>query len=348
MSSWIKNDAAQTWGQRSRSRFGDVTCTPDLALFAAGYFARIVYPISDRAWTNTLDLRAAGLGMKFHLAGPNIVVAGSASIRGCTSTTRPSGGKTRRRSRASWGASPSAGNGAHRATGRSASRASCCSAGWRGEILPAPQPAPYIARGFALPVLGRVRRGLRGGRRRERAQLRAPPHDNFFLNASAGLGKLWLTGGEVDSDNNISGGSRTLALSAGYAITPSLVLFGAFFEVFAPNPANAIQPLADLEVHGVGPGVRYYLSSFHIFVEGALPVSRIGFHRSGTRGMTGMAPTRSARLAPHAARRDRLGEMGLRQLGTGVAPPRASSGGRRRRSADRRVRPVVHGSRVSR
>jgi hypothetical protein len=87
-----------------------------------------------------------------------------------------------------------------------------------------------------------------------------------------------VVGGEVNSDNNISGGSRTLDLSAGYAITPSLVLFGAFFEVFAPNPANAIQPLADLEVHRVGPGVRYYLSSFNIFVEGALPVSRIGFH----------------------------------------------------------------------
>jgi len=277
---WIKNDAAQTWGQTVPFEIsGGVTLTPDLALFAAGYFARIVYPISDRAWTNTLDLRAAGLGMKFHLPGPNIFVAGSASISRLHVDYATSGWQDET---SLWGIL------GRLSVGRQWRASRDWSLGLAGELLlgrmawgdppPPPQPTPYIARGFALQFSGAFGAASAASIVASEPSSGRHTHDTFFLNASAGLGKLWLSGGDVNSDNHISGGSRTLDLSAGYAITGSFVLFGAFFEVFAPNPANATQPLADLEVHGVGPGVRYYLSSFNVFVEGALPVSRIGFH----------------------------------------------------------------------
>ena len=278
---WIKNDAAQTWGQTVPFEIsGGVTLTPDLALFAEGYFARIVYPISDRAWTNTLDLRAAGLGMRFHLPGPDIFVAGSASISRLHVDYATSGWEDET---SLWGIL------GRLSVGRQWRASRDWSLGLAGELLLGrmawadprpPQPGPYIARGFALQFSGAFGATSAAGVVASEPSSGRHTHDSFFLNASAGLGKLWLTGGDVNSNNNISGGSRTLDLSAGYAITRSLVLFGAFFEVFAPNPANAVQPLADLELHGVGPGVRYYLSPFNVFVEGALPISRIGFHNN--------------------------------------------------------------------
>jgi hypothetical protein len=279
---WIDNGTHQTWGQTVPFELSaGFAITPNVALFAAGYLARIVFPVDDLAKENTLDLRAAGLGVKVSLPRPDIFVAASTSISRLhiDYTTWPD--ETSR-----WGVL------GRLSVGRQWSASPNWSLGLAGELtygrmawadtLP-PLPGPYVAKGFSLLFSGAFGGATSGS---AAGVVASEPisegadgvhaHDGFFLNASVGLGKLWLTGGY--GDDAISGGARSLDLSAGYAVAGSLVLFGAFYEIFAPNPSFSRVPLADLELHGVGPGVRYYLPPFNVFFEGALLVSRIGYH----------------------------------------------------------------------
>jgi hypothetical protein len=137
-----------------------------------------------------------------------------------------------------------------------------------------PAPGPYIAKGFALLFSGALG-GTAAGVIEQASPART--HDGFFLNASVGLGKVWMRGGYGDVD--ISGGATALDLSAGYEIARDLVLFAAFTEVYAPSPSYTQAYLADLELHGLGPGVRYYLP-FNVFFDGAVLISRLGYHNT--------------------------------------------------------------------
>ncbi len=275
----IDNGASQTWGQTVPFELSaGVAVTPDIALFAAGYVARIVFPVNDLTKTNTLDLRAAGLGVKAHLHRPDIFVATSTSISRLhidyatwPDETSLWGVLGRFSVGQQWSPSPSwsLGVAGEVTYGRMA---------WAGAL--SPRPGPYVAKGFSLlfsGAFGGASFGSAGVVASEPASAGGVhAHDGFFLNASVGLGKLWLTGGYGGVD--ISGGARSLDLSAGYAVGGRLVVFGAFYEIYAPNPSYLLLPLVDLELHGVGPGVRYYLMRSNVFFEGALLVSRIGYH----------------------------------------------------------------------
>jgi hypothetical protein len=276
---WINNGVHQTWGQTVPFELAaGVAITPDVALFAAGYAARIVFPVSDDSKTNTLDLYAAGAGLKLRPTPLKIFFAVSISVSQLYIDHASQPDETSR-----WGIL------ARGSVGRQWSPSPHSSLGlagevtygrmdWGGETGFSP-PNAYVAKGFSLLFSG----GFGGATAEGAADVVASEaaagyhaHDGFFLNVGVGLGKVWLTEGYIDAE--ISGTTALLDLSAGYAITPNLVIFGAFSESFAGSPTYDRVFLADLELRGVGPGVRYYVMPVNFFFEGAALVSRVDYH----------------------------------------------------------------------
>jgi hypothetical protein len=273
---WIENSDEQVYGRTVPFELSaGVDLGQNVALFAAGYVARIVFPISDFAQTNTVDIYGAGPGVKVRLTRPNIFIAGSAAISRLHIDHTAWDDQTSR-----WGVLGRLSVGRQWSVSRSwslglAGELTYGRMAWGGTTLP-PVPSGYVAKGFSLLFSGAF-----GGATSESAGApasEAHAHDGFFLNASVGVGKLWMTGGPGNVD--IAGGATMLDLSAGYALTRSLGLFAAFSEVYVPSPPYTNAALADLELHGLGPGARYYLMPFNVFFEGALLISRLGYHNT--------------------------------------------------------------------
>jgi hypothetical protein len=95
-------------------------------------------------------------------------------------------------------------------------------------------------------------------------------HDGFYLSARLGLGWLWLDRG---GDMSGSGLSTPFGLSAGIALTNSLVLFGEFYRALVPRGVDG--DFENFDLQGFGPGLKYYLMPINIFFSGSLLLSRV-------------------------------------------------------------------------
>jgi hypothetical protein len=94
----------------------------------------------------------------------------------------------------------------------------------------------------------------------------------------ARLGVGWLQLKESGYDASISGRGWPFALSAGFAPTRSLVVFGEFYELQIRNPSS---DLVDLDLLAIGPGLSYYLMPINIFASCSLSLSQASY-RNGT------------------------------------------------------------------
>lgn len=122
-------------------------------------------------------------------------------------------------------------------------------------------------------------------------------HDGFYAGVRLGVGWLKISN---TFDMTLSGWGQPFALSAGFAVTGNLILFGEFFgaQVRAPT-VNSGWGLVDFDLMGLGPGVRYYLMPSNVFASCSLLVSELSYRdenpldsRYGTsfvssRGLTG-------------------------------------------------------------
>ena len=105
-------------------------------------------------------------------------------------------------------------------------------------------------------------------------------HDGLYLGARLGVG--WIRASDRDSDTVLAGWGWPLGLSAGFALTRSLILFGEFYEVQIRHPGSLgdqydFRSLVDLDVLAFGPGVTYYLLPINIFASGSLWLSQLSY-----------------------------------------------------------------------
>jgi hypothetical protein len=101
-------------------------------------------------------------------------------------------------------------------------------------------------------------------------------HDGFYLSARLGLGLLRVG---LSGATAITGLGYPFALSAGFALTRSIVLFSEFYRASALDPSGGFK-VADIVLQGLGPGFKYYLMPKNIFLSSSLLISQITFNHS--------------------------------------------------------------------
>jgi hypothetical protein len=107
----------------------------------------------------------------------------------------------------------------------------------------------------------------------------------FYLGAELGLGELHKS---LPYDYATWGTSYSLAVSAGFAVTPRLLLFGELYGAHISNPVSNYQELTDFYLRGLGLGARQYLPA-NFFVSGSLLIARTNYYDS--QGKYGLAGT---------------------------------------------------------
>jgi hypothetical protein len=100
-------------------------------------------------------------------------------------------------------------------------------------------------------------------------------HDGVYVGARLGVG--WLSVDSTYSDFSFSGWGRPFALSLGYAVARSLVVFGEFYQLQVRHPSDPYDYLVDLELVGVGPGLTYYVPGINAFASFSASVSQVSY-----------------------------------------------------------------------
>ena len=98
-------------------------------------------------------------------------------------------------------------------------------------------------------------------------------HDGFYADAHLGVG--WLRG--------VPGAGRSYprGVSIGYALSNGLVLLGEYYDVMIYGPTSDPY-VAALDFQGFGPGAKYYLMPFNIFLSGSvLIISQLTLRNDG-------------------------------------------------------------------
>jgi len=106
-----------------------------------------------------------------------------------------------------------------------------------------------------------------------------PPnlHDGFYLHMQIGGGGTRVSGTDAFGESvKISGGSLSIGIALGGAITPNLIVFGTLFFSGLGMPDVSVGGFASgtsngsAVVTGIGPGVAYYLEPFNVYFSGTL------------------------------------------------------------------------------
>jgi hypothetical protein len=100
----------------------------------------------------------------------------------------------------------------------------------------------------------------------------------LYLDARAGLGRLWVNVGNY----LMRGWGYPITLSGGLALTRDLVLMGELHDVQVSGVGSSYGTLSSLELYGVGPGVKYYLTPKGFFISGAVSLSRVRYEGTGS------------------------------------------------------------------
>ncbi|HEY5091356.1 MAG TPA: hypothetical protein VIK30_15355, partial [Polyangia bacterium] len=106
-----------------------------------------------------------------------------------------------------------------------------------------------------------------------------PPnlHDGFYLHMQIGGGGTRVSGTDAFGESvKISGGSLSIGIALGGAITPNLIVFGTLFFSGLGMPDVSVGGFASgtsngsAVVTGIGPGIAYYLEPFNVYFSGTL------------------------------------------------------------------------------
>ena len=104
-----------------------------------------------------------------------------------------------------------------------------------------------------------------------------PTSHGLFAGAGLGLGELHFSYGPYV----FWGRSSSIALWAGGALTRNLILFGQLYDAHVFGPSSTYGELSDLNLFGVGPGLKYYLTPANVFLSGSVMLSKVRFGIDG-------------------------------------------------------------------
>jgi hypothetical protein len=290
---WGRSYPVQAWVGFSFSN--------DLVLFGEFYDAHVFNPSSSYAEVNGLDFLGVGLGGKYYLTPARIYLSLSllfSRVRFDSDVTSASwlwGHTTEERTH--WGG-----------TGRLAvGKDWQISRGWRlgleGDVVLgwmvfkwSYDDDEHMGRVKGFSLLGSASYGydmlpevtsIATGDARLAVPAAVPDaasggrhtHDGLYVGARLGVG--WLKVHASDSDQSLSGWGRPFALSVGYAVAHSLVVFGEFYQLQIRHPSNLYNDLVDLELVGVGPGATYYVPGINVLASFSASVSQVSY-RNGS------------------------------------------------------------------
>jgi hypothetical protein len=102
------------------------------------------------------------------------------------------------------------------------------------------------------------------------------PRPLLQLGAQLGMGELSL---RFDG-YGVWGRSHSVGVFAGVAPTRNLLLFATLYDAHAFEPSSSYRGLTDLNLLGVGPGLKYYLASTNLHFSMSLLLSRASFHNN--------------------------------------------------------------------
>ena len=265
---------------------GGIAAASNLILFGELYEAHVFRPIGNRDNLSSLNLYGLGPGLKYYFKSTNVFLSGTLLLSrlGYTDTESSHWGVTGRFSIGKeWWVSPS------------------WSLGLTGDVLLGrmegktfgypDESYTYTTKGFSLlfsssfsyPSGMSLSADKPGAPSGDGPHAGTPSdssagyhtHDGFYVSARLGLGWLWVS---TDGGGSISGSGYPLALSAGFALTERLVLIGEFYRASLLDPKTNGYGLANLDLQGFGPGLKYYFMPSNIFLSSSLLISEISYH----------------------------------------------------------------------
>jgi hypothetical protein len=269
--------------------------TKDLVLFGDFFDVHMVQPSSTNSYLHlsALDLYGAGLGVRYYLEPKSFFVSGAVLASRLTydGTSDAIVNDSAFSETSHWGGI------ARFSVGKEWAVSSDWTVGIAGELLlgrmgqgdSSNGDGSYVPKGFSLLVAGSYHSPMK--RESDGSEGTGTPpippigyhtHDGLYLNASLGLGWLWVKSGDntyAASVPELSGRGQPSSLAVGFAFAHSLVLFGEIYEMQVRHPSGD-PDLSDLEWQGFGPGLKYYLMPANVFVASSVLVSQLTIHNS--------------------------------------------------------------------
>ena len=108
----------------------------------------------------------------------------------------------------------------------------------------------------------------------------AEKHDGGYLRLQLGGGFTSMRASSGVDSAEISGGGAALGISAGFAIMPNVIIYGAIMDSVASNPTVKINGVASNSngsagVVGIGPGAAFYIEPSNMFLSATLLFSQL-------------------------------------------------------------------------
>jgi hypothetical protein len=267
-----------------------IAVASNLIVYGELYEAHLFSPISNDEQLASANLLGFGPGLKYYVETTNLFLSGSLLFSQFRRNGTDSNYAATEKSY--WGA------GGRFSVGREWSVSRGWSLGLAGEVLLArmrrnpessfADKSESTAKGFSLLLsCGYSYPPTDAGEPSPSGDRGPPPrpsfppvgyhmHDGFYASARLGLGWLWVNTG---SSALMSGRGFPFGLSVGFAPRQNLIVFGEFYEVPIFNPTSPVSGrFADLDLQGLGPGIKYYVMSKNMFLSGSLLISQLSFH----------------------------------------------------------------------
>ena len=287
-----KNDGRTTVGRTTslQLRLG-MAVTDRLIVFAEGFESRIFWPVADEAPVSTVDLYGFGPGLKYYLEPNNLYLSGSLLFSRLSRGAAANAAATDETSY--WGM------GGRFAVGDEWWISPHWAVGLAGEVFLARMRrnpdlsgiamSEQTAMGFSLLISSSYNypgsESLRPlpssadppASETSVSQIGYHVHDGIYVGASLGWG--WF--GVNNSGSSLTGTGLPFALSLGFAPSPSLAVFGEFYQATVLGPDSAIDRTIvdlDIDIEGWGPGFKFYYEPRNVFVSASLLLSQLSFH----------------------------------------------------------------------
>jgi hypothetical protein len=271
---WGRSTPVEVWA--------GISILPDLILFGEFYDAHVLSPSSTYGEVSRFHLLGAGLGARYYLTPANLYVSASFllsrlgfhsdEVEVLIDGTRFDVPDPFTR----WGAS------GRFAFGKEWRMSQAWWLGLAGDVLFGrmkfigfyPPNGTGTAKGFSLLATAAYHPERDTWKQTSPAGYHE--HDGFYVGAR--LGVAWLKATRNLVGGSVLGWGVPFALSAGFALTRSWVLFGEFYQAQVRHPSSDyFGELADLELVAVGPGVTFYLLPHNVSASASFSLSKVGF-----------------------------------------------------------------------
>jgi hypothetical protein len=254
-----------------------IAATAQLVVFGEVYDAHVIGSIANDRSIGPFDLYGIGPGAKYYFNPSNTFLSGSLLLSQFHPWPESSDfGSTPEPSH--WGMT------ARLSLGKEWWLGSHVAVGLSGEITLGQMPGrprssndpsfDYTTKGFSLVFSGsynypsgEVPPSIPGAAASDSTDGPSPhsrgyhTHDGLYADAHLGVG--WLRG--VPG----AGGSYARGVSIGYALSNGLVVLGEYYDATIYGPSSD-PSVAALDFQGFGPGAKYYLMPFNVFLSGSV------------------------------------------------------------------------------